>query len=308
MSLLPNLTFTSPGNPLYGAAGGGGSGPNPTFSTITLEGSNAITATLPSAPNDGFEVRNGGGGQNVVVVTTIDENNAAQAEMGIRTLSTIAGNTSNVGRFELQMDGLPTDVARLIYTLDAAVSGTPSTIGSIEFKPATAPATGYVVITGEDTTGLVIGQGNVSMAVGGSALRPLQAAAQSGGNIYVPAAGTTQPVANFSTIAGHAYEMWIPGLRVQNQPAGAPAAGAWCQLTVNTSNISYVDTFDMASVSTIANDFQKAASYSFIASGAAHSLEATGSLANTLSTALTLNPPVVYLRDLGLPGSFATVG
>lgn len=307
MSVLLNQTSVAPGSYLFGSGGGAGGG-NIIASTITLEGSNAITATLASSPNDGFEVRNGGGGGNVVVITTIDENNAAQAEMGIRTLSTISGNTSNVGRFELQMDGLPTDLAQLIYTLDTAVSGTPSTIGSIQFKPATAPNTGTVVISGQDGTGLVVGEGNVSEAASGSALRPLQAAAQSGGNIYVPAAGTTQTVANFSTIAGRAYEVWIPGLRVQNQPVGAPAAGAWCQLTVNTSNISYLDTFDMASVSTIANDFQKAASYSFIASGAAHSLEATGSLSNTLSTALTLNPPVVYLRDLGNPSAFVSVG
>lgn len=301
MSLLPNLTFTSPGNPLYGAAGGGSSGPNPTFSTITLEGSNAITATLPSAPNDGFEVRNGGGGQNVVVVTTIDEDNAAQAEMGIRTLSTIAGNTSNVGRFEMTMDGLPSDVAALTYTLDKAVSGSASTIGAMTFSPGNGSNTaGKVSIVSENGGG-----GGASLTIGNyqvqgnslACLNPRIATPTT--NVYVPAAGTTQTVASFSTIASHVYEVFIPNIRVQNQPAGAPALGAWSQIGMDVGAGAF-DTFDMASVSTIQNDYNGSRNYCFQATGAGHNLQCLGSLSNTLSTAFTFST-YCYIRDLGAP-------
>lgn len=306
MSVYLRQTIASPGLALYGSGGGGGGGGGDLIaSTITLEGSNAITATLASSPNDGFEVRNGGGGGNVVVVTTIDENNAAQAEMGIRTLSTIGSNVVPIGRFEMQADGVPTDLASLVYTLDKAASGTPSTIGRIDFKPGTAPNKGTVVIAAEDGTNFTVGDGNAFTGAG-SSLQPTKAAALA--NSYVPAAGTTQTLASFSTIAGHTYELWLPNLRVQNQPASAPAAGAWCQLTVDTSNIAYCDTFDMASVFVIQNDLQKTPSYNFTASAAGHNLQATGSLSNTVSTAISINPAAVYLRDLGDSGSFVTVG
>lgn len=312
MSLLDNQTKVNAGTSFYATTGGGGggSGPNPVFSTITLEGSNAITASLPSAGNDGFEVRNGGAGNNVLVITTIDAGSSGQIEMGARTISTIGGNPVPRGRFEMQM--VPaSDSANLSYTLDTVGAGNASTIGVISFVPGTAPGAGTVVIKGENANGggsLTIGNGSVIAAPSGAHLECFKATVANSGNIYMPAAGTTTPIANFSTIAGHQYELWIPNLRVQNEPAGAPAAGAWTQLTIDGTPITYVDIFDMAAVSTIQNDLQKAPAYNFYASGASHTLSANGSLANTLSTAITINPPVVYLRDLGAPANMQLIG
>jgi hypothetical protein len=45
-----------------------------------------------------------------------------------------------------------------------------------------------------------------------------------GGNFYVPAAGTTIPLAQFSTLINHVYQLEMPSVRIQNQPATAPAA------------------------------------------------------------------------------------
>jgi len=310
MSLLDNQTRVTVGTYFPALSGGGGGGSNITASTITLEGSAApLTITLPQNANDGFEVRQGGG-NNVIAILDIDAGSAGQAEFGIRSLSTIGGNPVPRGRFELQV--VPgTDTASLSYGLDAAGSGNQSTIGAITFQPGTAPGAGTVNIKGENANGggsLTIGDGDVVAAPSGSSLVTKKAAVASGGNIYVPAAGTTQPIAAFSTIAGHRYELAIPNLRIQNQPAGAPAAGAWCQLTVDGANINYIDTFDMASVSTISNDLQKCPVYNFVASGTGHTLSANGSLANTLSTAVTISPAFVYLRDMGIQAGMPTIG
>lgn len=133
--------------------------------------------------------------------------------------------------------------------------------------------------------------------------------AESGGNIYVPAGGATQTVANFSTVSGHVYELKIPVLRIQNQPAGVNAAGAWTDLTVDTTPPTYLDTFDMASVSTIANDLQKAPAYTFVANAANHTLVANGNPANTLSTAITIgNAATFFLTDLGAASAMPVVG
>jgi hypothetical protein len=306
MSVLLNQTSASPGSFLFGS-GGGGSGSNIVASTITLAGSaDPLEITLPAGSNDGFSVRQGGG-TNALAILTIDAENSGQAEFGIRSLSTIAGNPAARGRFEMVLT--PTnDKASLRYSLDAAASGNASTIGSVQFLPGTAPATGTIQIQSEDLTSLTVGNGSVIAAPSGVHLDVYKAAVTAGGNIYVPAAGTTQNIASFSTIAGHAYELWLPNLRVQNQPAGVPASGAWCQLTVDTGSIAYCDTFDMASVSTIANDLQKTPAYNFTATAAGHALQATGSLSNTLSTAITINPASVYLRDLGAIANFQVVG
>jgi hypothetical protein len=126
-------------------------------------------------------------------------------------------------------------------------------------------------------------------------------------NIYVPAAGTNQTVGSFSTVAGSVYQINVDSLRVQNQPAGAPVAGAWSALYVDTTVASYVDTFDMASVSSIANDLQKSGVYTFKATGAGHNLIAQGILTNTLSTAMTF-PAQLTLTNLGPLTNMPLVG
>lgn len=301
MSVLDNQTKANVNVALYSSGGGGGAGGDVTFSTITLTGQNPISATLTSAPNDGFEVRNGGGGSNVIVIATIDENNAAQAEFGIRTLSTISGNAVPIGRFEMSADGLPSDVAALTYTLDKAASGSASTIGAITFTPGNGSnVAGDITLKSESGGGgqasLTIGnyqiQGNSLACLNPRIVTPTT-------NIYVPAAGTTQTVASISTIANHVYEVFIPNIRVQNQPAGAPAAGAWSQLGMDVGAGAF-DTFDMASVSTIQNDYQGSRNYCFQATAAGHNLQCLGSLSNTLSTAFTFSQ-YLYVRDLGEP-------
>jgi hypothetical protein len=308
MSLLVNQTQVNADTSFFAAAGSGGGGTNLVVSTITMDGgsTNPFNISLPAAPLDSFTVRQGGA-TNPIAILTIDATNPGQAEMGIRSLSTISGNAVSRGRFEMSL-APGTDLAQLGYILDAAGSGNASTIGAIQFKPGVSPGKGTTVLTSEDGTSLTVGNGSVISGPSGVHLDVFKANAVSGGNIYMPAAGTTTPIANFSTIAGHQYELWIPNLRVQNQPAGAPAAGAWTQLTVDGTPITYVDIFDMASVSTIQNDLQKAPAYNFYASANSHTLSANGSLGNTLSTAITLDPPIVYLRDLGAPANMQLVG
>ena len=126
-------------------------------------------------------------------------------------------------------------------------------------------------------------------------------------NIYVPAAGTNQTVGSFSTVAGHVYQIEIDSLRIQNQPPGPPAAGAWSAIYVDANTATYLDTFDMASVSTIANDLQKSAVYTFRASAAGHNLIAQGLTTNTISTAMTF-PGQMTLRDLGALSGMPVVG
>ena len=126
-------------------------------------------------------------------------------------------------------------------------------------------------------------------------------------NIYVPAAGTNQTVGSFSTVAGHVYQIEIDSLRVQNQPPGPPAAGAWSALYVDANTATYLDTFDMASVSTIANDLQRSCVYTFRASAAGHNLIAQGITTNTISTAMTF-PGQMTVRDLGALSGMPVVG
>jgi hypothetical protein len=303
MSLLPLATFTAPGVPLYGAGGGGGGGgSNITASTITLQGStDPLEITLPASGNDGFSVRQGGA-NNALAILTIDTGSSGQAEFGIRSLSTISGNPVPRGRFEMNL--IPSvDGALLSYTLDRNASGNASTIGSINFGQSDPPGSGGgIAILTEKAASLTLGDSGYQVtANSGACLNPRSVAPTP--NVYVPAAGTSQTVASFSTLTGHYYEMYVPNLRVQNQPAGAPAAGAWATLDVDTApSVSYLDTFDMASVSTVQNDLQKSPSYVFLASATGHNLVATGSLSNTLSTAMTFGGPI-FIRDLGLPGS-----
>lgn len=314
MSLLDNQTRLSVGQyiPALSGGGGGGGGQNLSVSTINIQGStDPLEITLPAQANDGFSVRQGGG-TNALAILTIDTANAGQAEMGIRSLSTISGNPVPRGRLELQL--VPnTDAASLSYGLDAAGSGNQSTIGSVLFLPNTAPQSGSVQLKSDNTnnqgTTLTVGNLDVVAAPSGSSLVTKKAAVLSGGNIYVPAAGTSQNIAQFSTIAGHRYELSIPNLRVQNEPAGVPTAGAWCQLTIpDAAPITYLDTFDMASVSTIANSLEKAPVYSFVASGTGHTLAANASLSGALSTAITIAPAQVYLRDMGIPAGMPVIG
>lgn len=310
MSLLDNQTKVNLGTSFFAAAGsggGGGGGQNLTVSSIVFEGStDPLEITLPATANDGFSVRQGGA-TNALAILTIDQDNGGQAEFGIRSLSTITGSPFPVGRFEQQL--VPgTNLASLSYTLDATVSGNASTIGAIDFKPGTAGVTfGNVVISSESNEAdIVVGAGDGKNVVAGpaqSALIPRRAATTAT-NIYVPASGAVQAVAQFSTIAAHAYELYIPQVRIQNEPAGAPAAGAWSDLSIDTSpQVTYLDTFDMASVSTIQNDLQMSRAYTFLATAGGHQLSASGSLSNTLSTAMTFGNGAVVLRDLGLVAS-----
>ena len=310
LSLLTQQSYAAPGTSYWATSGsGGGGGQNLTVSTIVFEGStDPLEITLPAAPNDGFSVRQGGG-TNALAILTIDTANAGQAEMGIRSLSTISGNAVPRGRLELQVQPA-IDGASLSYTLDTVGAGSASTIGSVVFTPGSGGAGGYVSVKGEGAAvALNVGNGAVVAAPAGSDLVSRKAAVLSGGNIYVPAAGTSQNIAQFSTIAGHRYELAIPNLRVQNEPAGVPTAGAWCQLTIpDAAPITYLDTFDMASVSTIANSLEKAPVYSFVASGTGHTLAANASLSGALSTAITIAPAQVYLRDMGIPAGMPVIG
>lgn len=301
MSLLVNQTSVNPTTFYYGSGGGGGgSGSNIVASTITLSGTtDPLEITLPATANDGFSVRQGGV-TNPIAILTVDAGNAGQAEFGIRSLSTIGGNPVPRGRFEMTViPGL--DGAALTYTLDTTGSGNASTIGSVAFGPTNSGNNGVTIIT-EESAAMTLGENGYQIVTNSrTGLNPRIVAPTP--NVYVPADGSSQTVASFSTIAGHIYEMVIPNLRVQNEPAGAPAAGAWSQLVVDaTPNIAYLDTFNMEFVSTIDNDYQKSPCYCFTASGAGHNLVASGSLANSLSTAMTFGGNIL-LRDLGIPSA-----
>lgn len=304
-TLLPLKTYASAGSALWAAAGsgGGGGGQNLVVSTIVMEGStDPLEITLPATANDGFSVRQGGA-TNPLAILTIDAANGGQAEFGIRSLSTISGNPVPRGRFEQTL--VPgTDLATLSYTLDTAGAGNASTIGSVQFKKGDLAGNfGGVVVTGESGLQMNVGGGNgtqVFVGAPATCLIPKKSPVQNSGNIYVPAAGTSQTVTTFSTIAGHVYELYVPQLRVQNQPAGAVQAGAWSDMSIDTSPaVTYLDTFDMASVSTVTNDLQLSRGYTFIATGTGHNMVASGNPSNSLSTAMTFGNAEVLLRDLG---------
>jgi hypothetical protein len=302
LSLLTQQSYANPSKSYWAASGGGGGGggQNLVVSTIVMEGSaDPLEITLPASANDGFSVRQGGA-NNPLAILTIDAGSSGQAEFGIRNLSTISGNPVPRGRFEMNL--VPSfDGATLSYTLDTAGSGNASTIGTINFGQSDPPGSGGGIFLGtEKDASLTLGTNGYQVVTNtDTALNP-RSATTTATNIYVPAAGTTQAVAQFSTIAAHAYELYIPQVRIQNQPAGVPAAGAWSDLSVDTSpQVTYLDTFDMASVSTVQNDLQMSRGYTFVATAAGHQLSATGSLANTLSTAMTFGNGVVFLRDLG---------
>ncbi len=215
----------------------------------------------------------GGGGGPVgpnLVVSTIVADGAT-----VSSLSAVAGAIS-----------VPSDINFTAATTLGFVVGGGSP--DIEFAAANGEITGVSTING------VAYPPPAPANSGMSAFTPLNV-----GNNYVPAGGATTPLASFSTTAFHLYQLELPYLRIQNEPAGVPAAGSWTDLSIDTAvRITYLDTFDMASVSTIANDLQKSAVYTFVASGASHTLSATGNLANTLSTAVT-TVGKGYLKDLG---------
>lgn len=284
MSLLPQLTFSAPGVPLYGGGGGGG-GSNITASTITLSGSTApITATLPSGSNDGFEVRQGGGGSNVIAVATIDINNPSQAEFGVRSIS----STTVIGRFE--MDLVPTSgLASLNYQLNN------STLGGLDIQPGSVNLYGQPASSGGAGNAIVL-EGAVSSITVKPSGRDLVAKQNPNGvNIYLAPGGSSN-LLQFSTIAGHIYQVGVPFFATAVEPVGAPAAGSWLTLDVDTAPaVSYLDTFDLASVSTVANDFRCSRVYNFIASGAGHNLSATTN--NNLSTLVEMKG--VFIEDMG---------
>lgn len=221
----------------------------------------------------------GGGGPNLVVSTITSDS------------AVVSSITAAPGNNGLSLVG---DVNGIL--LDGAAGGVFINGAGLFFPTASA-------VDFQATNGAITGLSSVN-----GAAYPPAAPANSGmtsfnilnsGNNYVPAGGTTTPLASFSTTQFHLYQLELPYLRVQNEPVGVPQAGAWADLSIDTAvNTTYLDTFDMASVSTIANDLQKAAVYSFVASGASHTLSATGNLGNTLSTAITTLGKG-YLKDLG---------
>ena len=290
MSLLANLTFTSPGNPLYGAAGGGGGGGGDvTFSTITLTGQNPISATLTSSPNDGFEVRNGGGGSNVVVATTIDIGNSAQAEMGIRVLST----TTLIDRFEMSQQ--PTTLNALLSHANAT-----STLQYIAFN-SNGDLTLSALPSASGGAGSAINLlGNTSTI----AFQPQNAQAchfklPVSTNTYVPQAGTTQNLGAFTSIAGHTYDIRLP---VRIDAVSQPTTGDWCVIGTDTATANVgMATFDLVQVSTVANQYETHLCGSIIASGTATTLTALGKPSAGTSTAVTVTGSAAFIRDLGIP-------
>lgn len=289
MSLLPGLTYSAPGVTLYGGGGGGGGGGDLVASTITLTGVNPISATLTSNPNDGFEVRNGGGGSNVVTATTIDAGNPNQAEMGIRTLSTISTVVTLIDRFE--MTSVP-------GTLDANLThyNQTSTLAQIDM-PANGSLTlnGLPAASGGAANSIAILPYTSSIVVKPSNRDLVAKQNPNGVNGYLPPGGSSN-LLQFSTIAGHLYQMAVPFFVTAVEPVGAPAAGSWLSLDVDTTPaVSYLDTFDLASVSTVANDFRCSRVYSFVASAAGHNLSATTN--NNLSTLVEMK--LVTIEDLG---------
>lgn len=287
MSLLDNQTRVNLGGS-YFSSGGGGSGSNIVASTITLDGSSApFTATLPSGSNDGFEIRQGGGGSNVIAVATIDINSPAQAEFGVRTIS----STSVIGRFE--MDVVPTtNLASLNYNLNN------STLGGLDILPTSATVYGMKDTSGGANNSLVFPAFTSSIVVkpSGLDLVPKKTAA-SNTNFYLPPSGSSN-ITSFSTIANHYYSLSIPFFVTAVEPPGPPTAGSWLSLSIDTSpGVSYLDTFDLASVSTVGNDMRCSRTYSFIASAANHTMTATA-LNPTLSTLVEI-PLGMILQDLG---------
>lgn len=291
MSLLTNQTSINGTAFYFSSGGGGGSGSNIIASTITLEGSAApITATLPSGSNDGFEVRQGGGGNNnVVIVGTIDAASSGQIEFGARVLST----TNVYARYE--MDLTPSaNLASLNYQQNG------STIGFVNFDGANNLTTiGSLPASSGGAGNSITFSGAASTIVvkpSGHDLVPKKILA-SNTNFYLPPSGSSN-IAQFSTIAGHVYSLGIPFFVTAVEPVAAPTGGSFLSLDIDTSpGISYLDTYDLAQVSTVGNDMRTCRQYCFVASANGHTLSATA-LNPTLSTLVEI-PVGMWLQDLG---------
>jgi len=294
MSLLPLATFSAPGVPLYGSGGGGGGGgSNIVASSITLTGPNPISATLTSGGNDGFEVRNGGGGSNVIADLTIDAGNPASAEMGIRVLSTISATTALVDRFELFTTP---------STLNSGLikSNNTSTLGQITFGFQGDLGLGALpTASGGAGTGITLSGTASTITFYPQLAQACHSKIAISTNTYVPAAGTTQAMGNFPSIAGHVYDIRLP---VRIDAVSAPAAGDWAVITTDTSTAPVaLATFDLVQVSSVANQYESHLCGTVIASGTTTTLLAEGKIGAGTSTAVTVAGSSAWIRDLGIP-------
>lgn len=272
-AVLGNGTLATSGLAYYGAGGGGGGGGSSTITTLYASTINASTI-------------------NSVFLTNTSSFVTETAQVN----ATLVVN----GNLEFGQFGSENALFQ-----DAAGMNIATSPGStINFYASSGGVPDVVISQGQLSTPTVQ-VNNINDRVA----KTLKIGAAGTGNFYVPAAGTTQTVASFSTVSGHLYQLHIPYLRVQNQPVGVPAAGTWTELVVDTTAATSVDTFDMASVSTIANDLLKAPVYTFVASGAGHNLNAQGFATATLSTAITVGGgALLYLKDLGAVSGMPVVG
>ena len=260
-----------------------------------------------ATPGSAYYGQGGGGGGSTSTITTLYASTINVSTMN----SEYIVNASSITSFDMTINHQLSVADNLYIGGQANNTAVYGTFGNLNLNASGSSTINLAIdnnITAVTSAGISTNVLSAN-AINDSVAKTQKASVVGTGNFYVPAAGTTQTLAQFSTTAGHLYQLEVPFLRVQNQPPGVPAVGAWADITIDTTQPTYCDTFDMASVSTIANDLQKSAVWAFTATAAGHNLQANGFLTNTLSTAITIGGGgLVFLQDLGAVTNMPVVG
>jgi len=302
MSLLPLATFSAAGVPLYGSGGGGGGGSNQTISTIVapaggilgISGELYIFSKGFGNSNTGFEVYNGGG-NTTNALADFDAGAGGQGAIGVRGYSTISGSQTIDSLLTVTLDAARNGVMKLqhefngVSTLGSVVLNNDGT-ASINALPAASGGAGTQIVLSPTASTITFGP---QQAIACHSKIPIST------NTYVPQAGTTQAMGNFTSIAGHVYDIRLP---VRVDAVTAPAAGDWCVITTDTATAPVaLATFDLVQVSSVANQYETHLCGTVIASGATTTLLAEGKLSAGTSTAITVTGSSAWVRDLGIP-------
>jgi hypothetical protein len=265
MSLLPGLTYSAPGVPIYGGGGGGGGG----GSTITTSTISASTGFFSTITMEGDGVNTGLFMEGNSIQMTTNAETAAIGGAGFAwnpVTSNLIIQTPSTCQLSLQ-----TDKGNGVFITDDEITVNRPLYGDAGIY------TGVLTLSSLNTANLTM---NINPI--GTDLIPKRIDGPT--SQYVPPTGQLI-CATFSTVPGCVYEIGCPYFVTAVQPVAAPSAGAALTIAVDTTPIAYLDTFDLASVSTVANDFRCCRNYTFIANANGHNLLANNTATNVSSLA-----------------------
>lgn len=306
MSLLDNQTKINQTSAFYGTGGGGGGGSVITVSTISGPSVSTPVNVGPAGlyvytngfgdENSGFEVYKGGG-NTTNALADYDTGAAGQGAIGVRGYSTIGGNQVIDNLFTIT-----TDTSRNTIIKKQIEYAGISTISQMNFN-----ADGSWGVTALPGAAGGAGAGIVCLPTASTIIFEPQLAKACHSkvtvstNTYVPAAGTTQTLGAFPSLAGHLYDIRLP---VRIDAVSAPSAGDWAQITTDTATAPVaLGSFDLTSVNATGNQWEVNLCGSIVASGTTTNILAIGKAGAGTSTAVTVAGSAAYIRDLGIPSA-----